>query len=174
MAGVTEKSDTLVLAGERGFIPMSINFVPSRVLKTHWDSVEAGARQGGRVADRATWRIARDVFIADTTAEARRQALAGPMARDWTGYFFPLIKKGRGMDVLKQDPGMPDSAVTLEYLADNIWLVGDPDEVVRRIKALRGDVGSFGTLLVIGHEWEPREAWTRSMRLLVDEVLPRL
>ena len=77
VAGVTEKSDTLVLAGERGYIPMSINFVPPRVLKTHWASVEAGARQGGRVADRGTWRIARDVFIADTTAEARRQALAG-------------------------------------------------------------------------------------------------
>jgi alkanesulfonate monooxygenase SsuD/methylene tetrahydromethanopterin reductase-like flavin-dependent oxidoreductase (luciferase family) len=153
---------------------MSINFVPSRVLRTHWSSVEAGARQGGRVADRATWRIARDVLVADTSAEARRQALAGTMGRDWTGYFFPLVTKGRGLDVLKQDPAMPDSAVTLEYLADNTWLVGDPDEVVRRIRALREDVGDFGTLLVIGHEWEPRELWTRSMRLLVDEVLPRL
>ena len=26
----------------------------------------------------------------------------------------------------------------------------------------------------LGFEWEPRELWTRSMRLLVDEVLPRL
>ena len=109
----------------------------ARASRRTGSSVEAGARQGGRVADRATWRIARDVFIADTTAEARRQALAGPLARDWTGYFFPLVKKGRGLEVLKQDPEMPDSAVTLEYLADNIWLVGDPDEVVRRIRALR-------------------------------------
>ena len=103
-------------------------------------------------------------------------AVAGPFVGGLasTGYFFPLIKKGRGLEMLKQDPGMPDSAVTLEYLADNTWLVGDPDEVVRRIRALREDVGNFGTLLVIGHEWEPREAWTRSMRLLVDEVLPRL
>ena len=52
--------------------------------------------------------------------------------------------------------------------------MGDPDEVVRRIRALREEVGDFGTLLVVGHEWEPREAWMRSMRLLVDEVLPRL
>jgi alkanesulfonate monooxygenase SsuD/methylene tetrahydromethanopterin reductase-like flavin-dependent oxidoreductase (luciferase family) len=126
------------------------------------------------VADRASWRISRDVLVADTTAEARRQALTGTMARDWTGYFFPLVKKGRGLDVLKQDPQMSDSEVTLEYLADNTWLIGDPDEVVRRIRALRADVGDFGTLLVIGHEWEPRELWTRSMRLLVDEVLPRL
>ena len=75
---------------------------------------------------------------------------------------------------MKQDPTMPDSALALEYLADNTWLIGDPDEVVRRIRALRDEVGDFGTLLVIGHEWEPREAWTRSMRLLVEDVLPRL
>ncbi|MGH7263351.1 MAG: LLM class flavin-dependent oxidoreductase [Candidatus Rokuibacteriota bacterium] len=174
VAGVSASSETLVLAGERGYIPMSINFVPPRVLKTHWSSVEAGARQGGRVADRGTWRIARDVFIADTTAEARRQALAGPMARDWDGYFFPLIRKTRGVEMLKADTAMPDAEVTLEYLADHIWIVGDPDEAAAKLRRLRDEVGGFGTLLVIGHEWEPREAWTRSMRLLVDEVLPRL
>jgi alkanesulfonate monooxygenase SsuD/methylene tetrahydromethanopterin reductase-like flavin-dependent oxidoreductase (luciferase family) len=126
------------------------------------------------VADRETWRVARDVFIADTTAEARRQALAGPMARDWTGYFFPLIRKSRGVEVLKADPAMPDAEVTLEYLADDIWIVGDPDEAATKLRRLRDEVGGFGTLLVIGHEWEPREAWMRSMRLLVDDVLPRL
>ena len=36
VAGVTANSETLVLAGERGYIPMSINFVPPRILKTHW------------------------------------------------------------------------------------------------------------------------------------------
>ena len=174
MAGVSERSETLVLAGERGCIPMSINFVPPRVLKTHWSSVEAGARQGGRVADRATWRIARDVFIADTTAEARRQALAGPMAGTGTATSSRWSGRGAASRCSSRIPSMPDSAVTLEYLADNIWLVGDPDEVVRRIRALREEVGDFGTLLVVGHEWEPREAWMRSMRLLVDEVLPRL
>jgi alkanesulfonate monooxygenase SsuD/methylene tetrahydromethanopterin reductase-like flavin-dependent oxidoreductase (luciferase family) len=174
VAGVTEKSETLLLAGERGYIPMSINFVPARVLRTHWGAVEAGARRAGRVADRATWRIARDVLVADTTAEAGRLALTGPIARDWNGYFFPLIRRNRGVDVLKADPATPDAEITLEYLAEHIWVIGDPDEVTARLRRLREEVGGFGTLLVIGHEWEPREAWTRSMRLLVEEVLPRL
>ncbi len=37
-----KNSDTLKLAGERGFIPMSLNLNPAYV-GSHWDSVEAGA-----------------------------------------------------------------------------------------------------------------------------------
>ncbi len=73
---------------------MSINFVPPRVLKTHWASVEAGARQGGRVADRQTWRIARDVFIADTTAQARREALAGTAGPRLDRLLLPAAPQG--------------------------------------------------------------------------------
>ena len=46
VAGVTEKSETLALAGERGWIPMSINFVTPRVLRSHWQSVVDGAERG--------------------------------------------------------------------------------------------------------------------------------
>ena len=46
--------------------------------------------------------------------------------------------------------------------------------MARKILALGEAVGGFGTLLVIAHEWEPREAWERSVTLLKDEVLPRL
>src|SRR5919201_6315955 len=39
VAGVSAKSETLALAGERGYLPMSINFVPPRILRSHWASV---------------------------------------------------------------------------------------------------------------------------------------
>jgi alkanesulfonate monooxygenase SsuD/methylene tetrahydromethanopterin reductase-like flavin-dependent oxidoreductase (luciferase family) len=174
VAGVSAKSETLLLAGERGYIPMSINFVPARILKSHWESVEAGAARGGRVADRSAWRIARDVFVADTDAEARRLALGGPLARDYRDYFLRLLPKLRGFDMLKADPAMPDADVTLEYLCDTIWIVGSPDTVAAKLAALGEAVGGFGTLLAIAHEWRPQGAWERSMTLLHDEVLPRL
>jgi alkanesulfonate monooxygenase SsuD/methylene tetrahydromethanopterin reductase-like flavin-dependent oxidoreductase (luciferase family) len=174
VAGVSSASETLVLAGERGYIPMSINFVPARILTTHWEAVTKGAARAGRTADRATWRIARDVFVADTDAEARRQALGGPLARDYREYFLRLLPKLRGFDMLKVDPAMPDRDVTLEYLCENIWLVGSPDTVADKLATLHRAVGGFGMLLAIAHEWQPREAWERSMRLLHDEVLPRL
>src|SRR5881397_1111801 len=153
---------------------MSINFVPPRILRTHWDAVAAGAQRVGRGADRSSWRIARDVYVADTNAEARREALAGPLARDYRDYFLRLLAKIRGLEMIKVDPAMPDSDVTLPYLLDNIWIVGDPDTVAAKLAKLRDEVGGFGALLVIAHEWRPQAAWERSMVLLREQVLPRL
>ena len=42
VAGVSKGSDTLKLAGERGFWPMSLNLNPAYV-GSHWESVEMGA-----------------------------------------------------------------------------------------------------------------------------------
>lgn len=69
---------------------------------------------------------------------------------------------------------MADSEVTLEYLTDAIWIVGSPDTVAAKLRRLAEEVGGFGTLLVIAHEWRPGSAWERSMTLLKEQVLPRL
>jgi alkanesulfonate monooxygenase SsuD/methylene tetrahydromethanopterin reductase-like flavin-dependent oxidoreductase (luciferase family) len=174
VAGVSANSETLGLAGERGYLPLSINFVPPRILKSHWQAVEAGAARVGRRADRGTWRIARDVYVADSDAQARRAAIDGTLGRDYRDYFLKLLPKLRGFEMLKVDPAMPDSEVTLDYLCDNIWLVGSPETVAKKIAALHDAVGGFGMLLAIAHEWQPREPWERSMTLLSREVLPRL
>ena len=52
VAGLSKGSDTLKLAGERGFIPMSLNLNPAYV-GSHWESVQsapsaAGARPTAR------------------------------------------------------------------------------------------------------------------------------
>ena len=69
---------------------------------------------------------------------------------------------------------MPDSDVTIEYLMDNIWIVGSADDVTEKLRRLHADVGGFGWLLTMGHEWNPRDKWLRSHELLIQEVLPRL
>ena len=174
VAGVTEKSGTLVTAGARGWIPMSINIVPTRLIKTHWEAVEEGANGAGRTADRSQWRVARNVFVGETTSQAREFVLNGTMARDYRDYLLRLLPKVKMLDLTKVDPTMPDSDVTPEYMLDNVWVVGSPDDVVAQLQQLYDEVGGFGVLLAIGHEWEPREPWVNSMRLLQEEVLPRL
>ncbi len=174
VAGVSPRSETLVLAGERGWIPMSINLVPGQVLTTHWDAVEEGARAAGRTADRALWRIAREVYVAETTEQARREALDGVLRRDFEQYFLRLLPKMKMLGLMKVDPDMPDSDVTAEYLVDNIFVVGSPDDVAVKLRRMHADVGGFGVLLAMGHEWRPKDPWVNSMTLLAKEVMPKL
>ena len=174
VAGVTEKSETLTLAGERGWIPMSINFVTPRVLRSHWDSIAAGAARTGRAPDRLEWRLCRAVHVAETDEQARREALDGVLGRDYRDYFLPLLALTRGLGGLKLEESMPDSAITLDYLCDHVWLVGSPETVARKVRQLYAEVGGFGGLLIGATDWPDPGVWDRSMRLFAGEVAPRL
>ena len=174
VAGIGPRSDMLTLAGQRGWIPMSINIVPPKTVAAHWRTYEASATAAGRTADRATWRVARDVYVGETPESARREALEGTLGRDWREYFFPLLKKVKMLIAPKTDPDMPDDAVTLDYLLENVWIVGDAAEVTGKLRKLHDDVGGFGTLLVMGHEWQQTGYWERSMERLMYKVLPQL
>jgi len=174
VAGVSEKSDTLGMAGRRGWIPMSINFVPTRVLKTHWHGYSDAATAAGRTPNRADWRISRTIHVAETNEQARTEALEGSVGRDFTRYFVPLLTLGRGLNALKIDPSMPDSDITAEYMVDNIFLVGDPDTVAGKIRTLYEDVGGFGGVLALAADWPDRSVWDTSMTLLATEVMPKV
>ena len=174
VAGVSPKSETLAMAGRRGWLPMSINFVPEPMLRSHWLAVGEGASSAGTSADRKNWRISREVIVADSSKEARKQALTGTLARDMEGYFLRLLPRSNMLGILKIDPNMPDSDVTLDYLVDNIFLVGSPEEVADKVMSLQESVGGFGTLLAMGHEWDPKGFWETSMALLKNEVMPKL
>ena len=80
----------------------------------------------------------------------------------------------RMLDIMKVDVNMPDSDVTPEYLVDNVFIVGSPEEAAAKLHGLYEELGGFGVLLAMGHEWEPRDKWTGSMTLLKEEVMPRL
>ena len=171
---MSPKSETLFLAGEKGYIPMSINFTPGNMLSSHWEAVEEGASKAGRTASHSSWRIAREVYIADTTEQARKEALEGTIARDFSDYFFRSLSKFDLMKIFKSNPDMPDSDITLEYLVDNIWIVGSPEDVTAKIRALYDQVGGCGVLVAMGHEWNPKDRWINAMELLANEVLPKL
>ncbi len=174
VAGISEGSLSLKTAGEHGWMPMSINFVIPDVLKSHWEMYEQGAfAVGNSNPDRKKWRISRDIYVADTTEQARRDVKGSTLARDFRDYFFkivPMIRKN--LDLFKIDKSMPDSEVTIDYMIDNMWLVGSPEDVAAKIVRLYEFVGGFGVLLVMGHEWNPKEKWEKSLTLLREQVIP--
>jgi alkanesulfonate monooxygenase SsuD/methylene tetrahydromethanopterin reductase-like flavin-dependent oxidoreductase (luciferase family) len=174
IAGLTPTSENLKLAGEKGYIPVSLS-PDSLSTSKHWDAVVEGAARTGRVPDRNEWRIIRDVYVAPTDAEARELAINGIMGRCWSEFLLPIyLGLGFGR-ILKQDPSMPDEAIDLEYLADNVWFVGSPETVADRILELQAQTGGFGHLTVVSYDaTDERAEWDRSLQLLMNDVLPRI
>ena len=76
--------------------------------------------------------------------------------------------------LLKDDPTMPDEAITTEYMLDAMVVAGSPRTVTEKLVAFREEVGDFGTLIATAHDWDDEVRWRRSMRLLADEVVPHL
>jgi alkanesulfonate monooxygenase SsuD/methylene tetrahydromethanopterin reductase-like flavin-dependent oxidoreductase (luciferase family) len=174
IAGVTPGSDTLKIAGEHGFMPMSLNISPT-YLASHWQAVCEGAAKAGRTPHRRDWRVVREVYVAETDAEARQKAVHGMLGRAYREYFLPLLGSFGFIPFFKHDPNLPDTDVTPEYLVDHGWLVGSPATVTAKLRQMYEDAGGFGCLLVLTFDHvEDREGWANSQRLLAEEVMPHV
>jgi alkanesulfonate monooxygenase SsuD/methylene tetrahydromethanopterin reductase-like flavin-dependent oxidoreductase (luciferase family) len=174
IAGLTPGSANHKLAGEKGYIPVSLSISPDPgVTAQHWDAVVEGALRSGRTPERNEWRIIRDIYVAPSDDEARNLALGGIIGRCWQEFLLPLYL-GLGLGpLLKLSPSMTDENVDLDYLADNLWLVGSPETVTTRILDLQERTGGFGYLLFTSYDASGELGpWERSLRLLVGEVLP--
>ena len=174
MSGASRNSKSLEIASANGWIPISINLIPVEALKTHRDAINLGAEKSGKIPDRSNWRIARQIYVADSTKSAYTQATGGTMARDYHDYFLPLLKRSKLLDYLKKDPNMPDRELTIKYFAENIWIIGSPNEVSEKIFDLYESVDGFGTIVALGHEWVPKEEWVNSHTVLAKEIIPKL
>ena len=65
--------------------------------------------------------------------------------------------------------------MTPEYCAKHNWLVGSPATVAEKLERIYHEAGGFGGLLVFGFDYvEQPEAWHNSLRLLAEEVAPRV
>jgi alkanesulfonate monooxygenase SsuD/methylene tetrahydromethanopterin reductase-like flavin-dependent oxidoreductase (luciferase family) len=78
------------------------------------------------------------------------------------------------MASIKLDPAMADEAVTVDYLLDNVWIVGDAAECAEKIHQLYEESGGFGTLLSITTDSDDAGWDHESLRLLMEQVAPRV
>ncbi|MFP6728051.1 MAG: LLM class flavin-dependent oxidoreductase [Alphaproteobacteria bacterium] len=175
VTAVAPFSQGVAAAAERGWNPISANFLQPQWVKTHWPKYVEGCNQGGRVADPANWRIAKSIFVADDTATAERYATEphGPYHFYYRSLFTKLLRVGRA-NLFKTDPDMPDDALNLETIVDQLVIRGTPVQVVDQILAYRETIGDFGTLLYAGHDWTDKDLARRSMVLMAEEVMPRV
>jgi alkanesulfonate monooxygenase SsuD/methylene tetrahydromethanopterin reductase-like flavin-dependent oxidoreductase (luciferase family) len=168
-------SNGIAAAAERGWTPISANFVHPWVVKTHWPKYVEGCARAGREAKGEDWRVAKSIFVADDDATVRRVTRAP--GNLFAHYFRNLQRKGqatRGNAFFKHDPSVPDAALTDDYLVSQMLISGTVNEVVDRLLAFREQVGPFGRLLYCGHDWAEPAAMRRSMELMAEKVLPAL
>ncbi len=170
---IARDSQGLRQAAARGFVPISHHMVAVEALQNHWQTYQAGAATSGRVARQPDWKVARNIFVADSNVEARRLARGNSLGK-CIDYILELTRRGPGLAMWKRNPTMTDSECNLDYFLDEVIIAGAPDEVARRLGELRQRIGAFGTLVLVAHDWDDKERWLDSLELFVREVMPRL
>jgi limonene 1,2-monooxygenase len=134
-------------------------------LAHHWGICEESAREHGTTVDRARWRIAGPVHVAETREQARRDVEFG-LGR-WLYYFQKVVAL----------PGVPETGSPAECLDAMVGagfvVCGTPDDLIAQLERLEEQSGGFGAFLVTAHEWANREATRRSYELIARYVMPR-
>src|SRR5262245_56529590 len=170
---ISRKSAGIDKAAARGFSLFSHHMISTEVLVEQWAGYRAAAQAAGRQATPADWRVARNVFVAETTAEARQVARNNSLGQ-CIQYILDLTRRGPGVGMWKRNPDQPDESFNLDYFLDEVLIVGDPPEVVRQLRELRARVGEFGTLVLVAHDWDDRLRWLPSLQLFGREVRPAI
>jgi alkanesulfonate monooxygenase SsuD/methylene tetrahydromethanopterin reductase-like flavin-dependent oxidoreductase (luciferase family) len=165
------------IAGERGWIPVSANFIPIANVATHWLKYVEGCEAAGRRPDPSIWRVARNIVVARTDEEAREVAMDPKGGLMYTyNYLWKALSLGGFTSALKSDPSVPDEEMTTERLVDDLCVIGSPKTVAEKLISYQEDVtGPFGSLILGLQDWGHNyQAEANSMKLLATDVLPIL
>lgn len=175
MTGLSSPSPSITYAAEHGYLPVTV-YSGNTFLRDHFKTYEEVSASKGRKVDRSIHRVVRDVFVAETDAEARRLAIKGGMGRAWREYLTPTYHRFNVLQGLLHDASVNPSDVNEQYLAEHVWLVGSPETVREKLEKWTDELGgAFGTLLIYSYDYmDDPKPWEESMHRLAKEVLPRL
>jgi alkanesulfonate monooxygenase SsuD/methylene tetrahydromethanopterin reductase-like flavin-dependent oxidoreductase (luciferase family) len=81
------------------------------------------------------------------TPEAAQERARAVLGRNYVQHQLPNCKGSGLIKATKIDPAMPDDALDVDYMMENIWIVGEPQECADRIRQLCEEVGGFGHLI---------------------------
>ena len=143
----------MTLAGKYGGGVLSIGSMSEaglNALPTQWSFAEDSAAKHGQTVDRKNWRVVLTWHLAESRAEAARQAGQGLM-RWHNEYNVATLQR----------PGA-------------VSVIGTPDELVAQIKKLLALSGGFGAVIGFAHDWANREDTLRSWDLVARYVVPEI
>lgn len=164
----------MVAAGQLGcgvlsiatFAPGGLNELPKR-----WAMGEEIAVENGKTLDRNNWRLVFPVHLAESKKEALDDIRDG--CNLWIQKYF--IETLGAKIQFEEYPGQPTEEMTADRMASRGGvIVGTPDDAIAKIKEVwEASGGGFGGLLLLAHEWAPREKILHSYELWARYVAPQ-
>jgi len=128
----------------------------------NWGIYEETAAANGRTADRARFRIAVQMHIAETRERAVEDIRYG--VEEWGGY---------ARDVLPLGPVPKEVTNVAEFVVgQRRAIVGTPDDAIAEIERMQAGSGGFGVVMFMCHDWADWEATQRSYALFARHVMP--
>ena len=175
MAMVGPGGLTAETIAQRDMIPISANFVPIENVAAQWRDYALAREKAGQVADRQIWRVCRNILVTETD-EAGEQLLTDPDGV--IAHYFRYIRGVRQIEEfqsLQQEP-LPLLNEFLEVPAalEDCAIVGAADTVLARLVELVDELGPFGTLVMVGHDWDESGLSQGSMHRMAEDILPQL
>jgi limonene 1,2-monooxygenase len=159
------------VAGKYGAMALSLSaFQPGGLinLPNQWTIAEESAARHGKTISRDGWRLLLPMYVAESRAEAFADVREG--ARRWAiDYFVNTI--GRPLEF--EGFSVHSDDIVEAMVQNGAGLVGTPDDCIEAIEKLDAVSGGFGGLLMLAHEWAPREKIMRSFELFARYVMPR-
>jgi alkanesulfonate monooxygenase SsuD/methylene tetrahydromethanopterin reductase-like flavin-dependent oxidoreductase (luciferase family) len=171
--GMSRNSPSMKTAARRGHQPFSHCLIPGNVVADTWQTYETAALEAGKQPKRSDWKVCRSIYLADTTKEAVSQARTNSLGDNYQ-YIGKLFDRGLGRKIYKRDTNMSDADCNLDYLMGEQIIAGNVEEVLRRLLRLIDETGTFGTLVLMGYDWDDKQRWLHSMRLFAHELMPAL
>jgi alkanesulfonate monooxygenase SsuD/methylene tetrahydromethanopterin reductase-like flavin-dependent oxidoreductase (luciferase family) len=175
MAMVGPGGLTAETIAQRDMIPISANFVPIENVAAQWRDYALAREKAGQIADRQVWRVCRNILVTETD-EAGAQLLTDP-----DGVIAHYFRYIRGVRQIEEFRSLQQESLSLlnEFLEvpaalEDCAIVGSADTVLARLIELVDELGPFGTLVMVGHDWDESGLSQGSMRRLAKDILPQL
>jgi len=117
MSVASRNSPTARVAGERGWGIISANNVPSEALGSHWQIYSKACAAAGKPARGDNWRVARNIMVAPSEAEARDRVFSDKGAnRYFYSYMREVLSRVGLLSALKPRADMTDEEATVDAL----------------------------------------------------------
>ncbi len=175
ISAMSPYSGSIKFAGGRGYIPITANFIGEWSVKSHWEVYAEEAAKAGHATDPEIWRVARNVCVAETDAEAESYVKTVGQSYDYYyDYLFKIFERANMKGPFVVNKGDDPDQLTYEAARDNYTIYGSPETVVEKILAFRERIGHFGTLMLTAQDFTDAARIKRSMELLATEVMPKV